>query len=404
MMMPPVWRANFLQRPPSLSDAPPPPLDGGGGRRRRGGEEAGLWHNDDEGRGGLMMMMEEEEEEGEAPADAGALLVSTTESFRFVMCVMHTLLLIAAVALVASRKTTTVDGGWTVSPADAGCLAWLDGECVRVSTDAEWTRLADVGRVVPRRALGLFSEMNVAVTCLVAQSVTAALAMALLPPVLEYDEDNRVRLLFQKAGGCVLILCGGLLLVMQARWHIPANNLLWLEAVLVATYATSDHHVSYHAMLSTTIALPMLGVAALAAAGEDNVCALVSAYAGLCLVGLICVLDARMDDAFDEAAMECRAALRWSAWLCLTPFACRAGLRVLNKKSAALAVALVWAVGVVLVFSIALLLDQTRHARRRDKYAVEVRCPSFPIVLMQHGLHVALMLLLLLSVSQTGLA
>ena len=111
-------------------------------------------------------------------------------------------------------------------------------------------------------------------------------------------------------------------------------------------------------LLGPAFATPLLGVAALAVAGETDATALVTAYAGLCGMGLHWLLDAHAAKAcgcfaaHEEEGDEARAwTTRLNAWLCLVPFLVRAAVRLQHTTetcsswaTGALVVCVVWCV------------------------------------------------------------
>ena len=281
-------------------------------------------------------------------------------------CVAHALLLLAVAALGGERAAASRHIGWVLSPACA-------------SDDAPAMMRLDCP-AMPRRALGLFSEVNVAAACLSAQAATTALALRW--PL-----------------GLLPLLFGAALLPW---WQVPPNNLLWLGGMLLATALGIWRPLR---MASTLLVLPTLCIAALVDAGEGSVPALVASFGGLCALGLLCaaldddvpttavvVAEVDYDDDHNAAIYARRRGLRPAMGLCLLPFVFF-GMR---RATAPIALALACSVCAAVAGAAMLWLDQTRAARLRDPYAAEVRVPARALALLQRGAHGALATLLLL--------
>ncbi len=309
-------------------------------------------------------------------------------------------------------QEATMVGGFTrsyiMAPASAGCVAWLNGGCVDADSDyfryhvsSGTGELLAVLPPLPQQhkaggallrleehaASGLFSEMNPMVICLVVQAVSFALSLGLL-------NDNT--LILQKCALGVVLLFAGLCLFMRERWQIPQNNLLWLECILALVFviigsrrsgaltlmgrgggrsaqswttttttttaaATTSKGAdnmavpmaealdrAFRSLISPGITTPMVSVAILALAGESDATGLLLAYAGMCGVSVLWLIEHQLlmlsmmiGGAQRAGGAACAAGvaeppplpevarlIRLNAWLCLAPALVRLGMRL----------------------------------------------------------------------------
>lgn len=237
-----------------------------------------------------------DEEEEDAPTTALSIAMA-----------VHGVALVAALVLVAvlyanaAADAPLTTPAYMLAPADAACLAWLDGDCVSERDAMRWTALEGVVALSEHRARGLLSEVHPAGACL----ATQAMAVALLP------QGAYAR----RVGAAILVATGGLLLFMQSAWRIGFGALLWLELLLLAAFFALGRRMRAEAIAG--LCMPALVVAALSAAGEDDASALALVYCALTASVLLWVAHERAPTPQAMAA----------AWLCLGPLALRAGLR-----------------------------------------------------------------------------
>ena len=239
----------------------------------------------------------------------------------------------------------TVGRGYALGPRDAGCVAWLDNECVKHEDEAasrQWQALAGTLPLSEHVGSGLFSENNPAVICLVAQGLFTAFDLCWAA------YGTAACWMCRKVSLGLLAALAALLLFMQTRWRIPTNNLLWLELGLAIAFSLIGHgkhaygrrytfaQMRYLGLLGPAFATPMLGVAALAAAQESDVMAFALSYIALCGVSNLWLLDSGYPQEQEEAAAaeayDPDGSTLWvtrvNMWLLLVPFTLYASLRL----------------------------------------------------------------------------
>jgi hypothetical protein len=309
---------------------------------------------------------------------------------------LHAVVLITAVSLVSvlfaqadvSQRALLTTQSYALTPADAGCAAWLEGECVSAKTGSslrmDWRALQGVMALHEHRTFGLFSDMNPAVVCLTVQAI--ALAFALTMGLEEEQEAaaeeeavsaRRERWLFKRVAFGILLGGALLLLFMQPTWVVSFNHLLWLEILFACAFfaigtatttGASQHQQRWRrrhgggepskgaleqvmpVTLGAALTVPALAVSTLALAGENDGSALLVVYFALMAAPFVWVVRSGTTDA------DGRGVLCLNAWLCLVPFVLRASLRfeAIGRLPvgaapppwivAALALALVWLV------------------------------------------------------------
>lgn len=217
--------------------------------------------------------------------------------------ILHIGVFIAALALVSvlfgsNHTTALVVRGYMLAPADASCLAWLDGDCVSENDGMRWEALQGVMPVSEHRARGLFADVNPAIACLVAQS-----AILTTHPTLP-----------SKVGAGVLVCVSVLLLFMQGPWQLGFGSLLWSELVLAAAFFAKGYG---QLEAVPVLSLPTLAVASLALAGENDASALILVYFSLGAM-LLMARHFHVSDLQEGFNM----------WLCVLPFVLRVALRL----------------------------------------------------------------------------
>ena len=270
-----------------------------------------------------------------------------------VWCSVLTLLSFVLVCVSFARaphRFAVVTQAYVLVPRDAGCAAWIGNECVEFAANGSSSSfaelLSDVLPLAEHRATGLFSETNALVVSLCAEVLVLVFFLVGYgsPPLKRLpDEDDdaeelQTRWFFRKAGFALLFGFALLLFFMQGHWQLPQNNLLWLETLLFASFFAlgQRHHYYYHEHNpppkrlknrrrgaeeedGLVLAMPMLAVAALAAAGETDALALWLVY---CSLTALLAFDADVDD--DDVWW---VGLNY-VWLCVVPFVVYASLRL----------------------------------------------------------------------------
>jgi hypothetical protein len=272
----------------------------------------------------------EEDEEG---------LSFSPAHYASVFLLLHSVATVACIALVAelfgraSPTAALTVSTYMLAPADAACQAWTDGECVVTMEELRWPALRGVAQLVEHKTRGLLAEVNPAVLCLVVQT---ALAACFTP-------------MFRRVRAAVLLGMAVLLLFQQTRWRLSFGGLLWCELMLMVTFFLTGTRHGYGAVEGhRLLGMPMLMVATLAVAGENDASALVVVYLSLSAMMLAWTAYARV-----ETEAE-RGAVALNACLAFVPFVLRVGLRldaiahlpvaVPGWTLAALLFALVWLV------------------------------------------------------------
>jgi len=256
-----------------------------------------------------------------------------------VWCSVLTLLSFVLVCVSFARaphRFAVVTQAYVLVPRDAGCAAWIGNECVEFAANGSSSSfaelLSDVLPLAEHRATGLFSETNALVVSLCAEVLVMVFFLVgytqreeepQQPPA--EDDTLQTRWFFRKAGFALLFGFALLLFFMQGHWQLPQNNLLWLETLLFASFfvlGQQHHHYYQEKPLGSgglVLAMPMLAVAAMAAAGETDALALWMVY---------CSLTALL--AFDNADNNDDG--WWVGlnylWLCVLPFVVYASLRL----------------------------------------------------------------------------
>jgi hypothetical protein len=364
---------------------------------------------------------------------------------RGVICGVNALLLVVAFVLVSaffSKEDHSGGGGGGKAPQEgealfpaasyilapshgSGCLAWLNGACVAVRRLEEkngesrpqddWHALTGTLTLEEHTATGLFSEMNPLVVCLVVQAISTALSLG-----TQNGATTQTRWLLQKFGLGVLLFFAGLLLFMQHKWRIPANNLLWLEATLVVAFAllAMKHTFSlnqdgaslalaeaeeeawragrglgacimadnYDSILAPAVTTPMLGVAVLSMAGQNDASVLLFTYATTCGVSLLWFVERhllararaqlqwrqtqpRQHEAGGGLSLDLghmSLVLRLNMWLCVTPFVIRAVAQLHDMLQLPSAVRPQWVVAALVVTVVWFLYDVCLYTFRRE--------------------------------------
>ena len=152
----------------------------------------------------------------------------------------------------AKRQTNAeaIGGAFTrayvLVPAQAGCMAWLNGGCLGEDTDYfRYHYVKESGDVTTTPTTTTTTDTHNSnnnnnnkknngidpMIQLEEHVITCALKLGTQQVV-----DMKSRWFFRKSGLGLLIFFGGLLLFMRDRWQIPQNNLIWLEAWLVVSF------------------------------------------------------------------------------------------------------------------------------------------------------------------------
>ena len=233
-------------------------------------------------------------------------------SLASLVLLMHGVATVAAVALVAQlfaephASTPLTVPTYMLAPADAGCQAWIDGQCVAALEDLRWPALSGVSQLSEHKTRGLIADVNPAVLCLVVQT---ALAACFTP-------------MFRRVRAAVLLGLAVLLLFQQVRWRLSFGGLLWCELMLMVTFFLTGTRRGYGAVEGyRLLGMPMLMVATLAVAGENDASALVVVYLSLGAMMLSWTAYARVGETK-------RLAVAANACLAFVPFLLRVGLRL----------------------------------------------------------------------------
>jgi hypothetical protein len=242
-----------------------------------------------------------------APAEPPST-VSFTQQITYIAFIIHSVGLIAAVAIVselfanAAHLTPVATPLYALAPADAACLAFLNGDCVAETDTMNWHALQGAIALTEHRSRSLFSDVNPAVVCLVVQ----AAVLSVIPPMS------------RRIGAGLLAVAAILLLFQQTRWELSFGALLGNELLLLGAFFIAGHG-QIDAM--PVLSLPALMVAALTLAGEHDATALTVVFFSLCGMLLAWRAYPRVSDG------DARRWLGVTACLCLLPFLVRVGLR-----------------------------------------------------------------------------
>jgi hypothetical protein len=173
--------------------------------------------------------------------------------------------------------------------------------------ELRWPALRGVTQLVEHKTRGLLAEVNPAVLCLVVQT---ALAACFTP-------------MFRRVRAAVLMSLAVLLLFQQTRWQLSFGGLLWCELMLMVIFFLTGTRRGYGAVEGhRLLGMPMLMVATLAVAGENDASALVVVYLSLGAMMLAWTAYARLEKEAD------RSAVALNACLAFVPFLLRVGLRL----------------------------------------------------------------------------
>ena len=259
------------------------------------------------------------------PDEGGALLtpefnssnnnssqMASPASLASLFLLMHGVATVASIALVAELFAVAHETSpltvptYMLAPADAACQAWIDGQCVEELEDLRWPALRGLAPLSEHKTRGLIADVNPAVLCLVVQT---ALAACFTP-------------MFRRVRAAVLLAMAVLLLFQQVRWRLSFGGLLWCELMLMVTFFLTGTRHGYGAVEGyRLLGLPMLMVATLAVAGENDASALVVVYVSLIAMMLAWTAYARVGEAK-------RMAVAANACLAFVPFVLRVGLRI----------------------------------------------------------------------------
>ena len=249
--------------------------------------------------------------EPEAVADHDDVAGCSPASYASLFLLMHSLAMVVAIALVSelfaqAHTTALTVPTYMLAPADAACQAWIDGDCVEELEDLQWGALRGVAQLSEHKTRGLMAEVNPAVLCLVVQT---ALAACFTP-------------MFRRVRATVLLSMGVLLLFQQVRWQLSFGGLLWCELMLMVTFFLTGTRHGYGAVEAhRLLGMPMLMVATLAVAGENDASALAVVHLSLSAMLLSWTVYARVDETQ-------RTAVAVNACLAFVPFVLRVGLRL----------------------------------------------------------------------------
>ena len=277
-----------------------------------------------------------------------------------VLVVVEGILVTTALVLVCILFATAYVAvpTYAISPENAGCRAWVEGECLSVDPPS-WGALAGTVPVAERRALGLFSEMNSAIIALCAQALATALSVGLLSHLSRWattlpEQKEDAHWFFRKAGLTLLLACAVLLLVMQDAWAIPQNHLLWLELLLGAgvmvLWRVRNANWWMTGLVVNAFAMPALCVASLSAAGEPDTETLLLTYGGLCGLPLVLLGGAseRTDSPWPMGNTVVVLAVPFTVFASLR---LNAPLEPAGWATAALALSLAWVLGTMLTLA-----------------------------------------------------
>jgi hypothetical protein len=247
---------------------------------------------------------------------------------HFMLTAAHTALVIVLTGIIAllfaqhSAPKGVVVEGWVISP--SVCSLWLDGSCISVHQHEKEASALTLGGQMPeyeRPSTGfLLSSVHPAFFCLVVEVLSLAF-------VWKGEHEENVHKIIKRFSLAVLCVYGSLFLFIQHNWTIPTNNLLLVEVLMLAglffisTYSSflPNQNSIYH-RVGLVLTAPLLAVAALGAAGEDNTLALLLVFVSLtsaCLLLLIMTLET-----------EERGVLRMALWLCIVPFVVQSAVRL----------------------------------------------------------------------------
>ena len=290
---------------------------------------------------------------------------------------MHGVATIVSIVLVAqlfeekSPEAPLTVPTYMLAPADAACQAWIEGQCVEELEDLRWTALRGVAQLSEHKTRGLIADVNPAVLCLVVQT---ALAACFSP-------------MFRRVRAAVLLGLAVLLLFQQVRWHLSFGGLLWCELMLLVTFFLTGTRRGYGAVEGyRLLGMPMLMVATLAVAGENDASALVVVYLSLGAMMLAWTAYSRVDETR-------RVAVAVNACLAFVPFLLRVGLRLEALARlpvaapswiwAALLFALVWLVLFVATHS---LLPYLPHSSQIGLFFLDQMAHTVQVLIVLLGL------------------
>jgi hypothetical protein len=302
---------------------------------------------------------------------------SSPANYASLLLLMHSVATVVSIALVsmlfesAHASAALTVPTYMLAPADAACQAWIDGNCIEALEDLRWTALRGVSPLSEHKTRGLIADVNPAVLCLVVQT---ALAACFTP-------------MFRRVRAAVLLAMAVLLLFQQARWRLSFGGLLWCELMLMVTFFLTGTRRGYGAVEGhRLLGMPILIVATLAVAGENDASALVVVHLSLSAMLLAWTAYSRVEESD-------RSAVALNACLVFVPFLLRVGLRldaIANLPVAApawtlaaLLFALVWLVLFVVTHS---LMPYLPHSAQVVLFFVDQAAHTVLVLLVIIGL------------------
>ena len=292
---------------------------------------------------------------------------------------LHGLLVIVLTGLMAtlysgngrSASQKGILEGWVVAP--TRCTLWVDGVCVPQPSVTEYegpTAAALGGQLMEYegRTTGLLSTVHPAFLCLAMQVLAFALTLKSSSGAAYFAETTGQ--VMKHISLVVIAVYGSLFLFMQSTWTLPINNLLLVECIyvlalfFVGTYSTHDsegkHLEDVHEnvwLVSLVVTLPLMGVSALAASGEDNTTVHLTVFFSLILASFVMVV-AILETQERESAGTVYVVLLATFWLCMVPLVllCCARLQRMLSSDSNNGTVVLWAVITLFVLLIFFLI------------------------------------------------
>ena len=226
-------------------------------------------------------------------------------------------------------KLSIVSENWIL--ASGNCDTWVDGSCVPLPSSEGHPTKENLGGVMHEfevLSTGLFSSVNSLLFTLSATVISTAFSFALV----KSDSAGTSKMLNHTAR-FLLVAISILALFMQKEWNFPLNNLVLVEAFMLASilsitvwpksFSTSAQQVSGSnslCMLSNALTYPLIIISVLSTLGEDSSVVLYYVFVSTLLAWILMVI------AYVEVSLQTEVNLRLSMvivvcfWVCLIPF------------------------------------------------------------------------------------